>query len=243
MTSFESKLSAAERVVLAIDTADEQEAEKLAELAKTAGARYIKFGLQLATAKSWDWCARLAAKYHLEWIADAKLDDIPNTIEASIGSLLELSQPPYAITIHASAGRQAMKRAQVKAGSVKIFCVTVLTSLGDDEARQIYGAPVQAKVIELASMAADAGVAGIVASPQEVALINKKSNLSELITLIPGTRSEHAQVGDQARVTTPSKAIKAGADLLVIGREITQANDPAQAFNKIIKNVEGAINA
>src|SRR3989338_909748 len=242
MPTFQSKNEFDNRIILATDTANAAEAEKLAELAKSAGAIYIKFGLQLATAKSWQWCAKLAKKHQLDWVADAKLDDIPNTTSASVASLVKLTHSPYAITIHTTAGHQAMLGAQAKAGQVKIFGVTVLTSLSDEECQRIYGSTAKEKVLELAQSAATAGLAGIVASPQEVSMIKQNEKTKNLLTMIPGARSTRVQTVDQARVATPAETIAAGADLLVIGREITQASDPATAFAKIIDDIKGVIN-
>lgn len=242
MSTFESKTPIAQRIILAIDTSDTKEAEKLAELAKSAGAGFIKFGLQIFTAKSWGWCAELAKKYGLEWVADAKLDDIPNTIASSIDSLKTLPLSPYAVTIHATVGQAAMQSAQKHADGVKIFAVTVLTSLTDDEVHLIYGASVKDKVMQLAKAAAGAGLAGVVASPQEVAMIKQNEVTKNLLTMIPGVRSADAQTADQSRVATPAEAIAAGADFLVIGREVSQANDPAGAFAKIVNDIKKVVN-
>lgn len=239
MTAFQN-LSGAQRIVLAIDTSDAAEAEKLAEVAKNAGAKFIKCGLQLATAKGWSWCAVIAQKNDLQWIADAKLDDIPNTVVGGIKSLKQLKHPPAGITIHATIGQKGMTDAQSAAGEIIIYGVTVLTSLSDDESKKIYGAPVAEKVIQLAEAAAEAGLAGLVASPLEVAELKNNPKTKSLITLIPGSRSKDAQIGDQARTATPVETMKAGADLLVIGREITQSNDPIAAYAKIVKDIEKA---
>jgi orotidine-5'-phosphate decarboxylase len=131
-----------------------------------------------------------------------------------------------------------MADAQTAAGDIVIFGVTVLTSLSDEESREIYGAPVAKKVIELAEAAAEAGLAGLVASPLEVKQLKSNSQTKSLITLIPGSRSKDAKISDQARVATPADTIADGADLLVIGREITQAGDPAAAYAKIISDIE-----
>jgi orotidine-5'-phosphate decarboxylase len=237
MTAFQN-LTTPQKIVLAIDTADPDQAQKLIEVAKHAGARFVKFGLQLATAKGWDWCAKMAQKSQLDWIADAKLDDIPNTVTGGIKSMKQLDHPPVGITIHATIGRQGMADAQTAAGDIVIFGVTVLTSLSDEESREIYGAPVAEKVIELSEAAAEAGLKGLVASPLEVQQLKSNSHTKSLITLIPGSRSKDAKISDQARIATPIDTIKAGADLLVIGREITQADDPAAAYDKIIKDIE-----
>jgi orotidine-5'-phosphate decarboxylase len=121
-------LGAAQRVVLSVDAFDLNEAAKLVKTAKQAGAKYVKFGLQLSSATSWQSCAKLAADKDLAWIADAKLDDIPNTVQAAVASLKNLDYPPIGITMHTTAGHEAMKLAQAEAGDIIMFGVTVLTS-------------------------------------------------------------------------------------------------------------------
>ncbi len=239
MTAFQN-LSPAQKIVLSIDTENPDEAERLAKVAANAGGKFIKFGLQLATAQSWQFCAEIAKRAGLDWIADAKLDDIPNTVVGGINSLKKLEHPPVGITIHATIGQQGMSDAQTNAGDIVIFGVTVLTSLSDDESQRIYGAPVAQKVIELAEAAAEAGLKGLVASPLEVSELKKNSKTKALLTLIPGSRSKEAKAADQARTATPIETVQAGADLLVIGREITQSDDSEAAYAKIVKEIEEA---
>jgi orotidine-5'-phosphate decarboxylase len=240
------ELKANQRIILSVDCSLKKEAEYLALLAKNAGARFIKFGLELSSATSWHFCSQLASANQLEWVADAKLDDIPNTVTAAIKNLKNLKHPPFAITIHTTIGVKAMKAAQQEAGDIKILGVTVLTSLSsgkDGEAERIFHVPVNQKVLELSYDATTAGITGIVASPLEVASIKKDPRTSGLLTMIPGCRSSSVNRGDQARTTTPVEAILAGADLLVIGRQITQAQYPAQAYTKLISEIAEALEA
>jgi orotidine-5'-phosphate decarboxylase len=233
-TSLRSKKA----IILAIDTSDKAEAERLAALAKVTGARFIKMGLELSSATSWEYCSKLAKKHGLEWVADAKLDDIPNTVEKTVMNLKKLSYPPFAITMHTSAGLEAMRLAQAAAGDIKMLGVTVLTSMSDKEAKRIYGAAIPQKVLQLASDAVSAGLMGVVASPKEVGIIKRDARTKDLFAMIPGARSLSASTSDQARVGTPAGAIKDGADLLVVGRQITQAKDPAKAYNELLSEIE-----
>jgi orotidine-5'-phosphate decarboxylase len=236
-----SGLGAAQRIILSVDTFDLNEAAAFVKIAKQAGAKYVKFGLQLSSATSWQSCSKLAANEGLEWIADAKLDDIPNTVRAAVTGLKNLDYPPFGITMHTTAGHEAMKLAQAEAGDIIMFGVTVLTSLSTDEVRQIYSSSIEDKVLQLAEAAAQAGVRGVVASPQEVKAIKSNRQTQGLVAMIPGTRSQGTSSDDQARVTTPAAAIKAGADLLVIGRQITQANSPVEAYNQLVKEVAAVL--
>lgn len=95
--------------------------------------------------------------------------------------------------------------------------------------------------MELARDAAYAGLQGVVSSPREIHAIKKDPATKDLFAMIPGTRSSAISHADQARVGTPTTAIQDGADLLVIGRQITQAEDPAQAYEALVAEIEGAM--
>lgn len=235
-----SGLPARERIILAIDTSRREDAERFARIAEQAGARFIKMGLELSSAESWLYCSRLAARHGLGWVADAKLNDIPATVVGAVRNICRFEHPPFGITMHTTAGMEALRAAQEEAGPVKMLGVTVLTSIKDDEAQRLYGMPARQKVIELARDAAAAGLAGIVSSPLEVGMIKRNPQTQHLFAMIPGTRSASAAPGDQARVGTPATAIQDGADLLVIGRQITQAENPARAFESLVAEI-GAV--
>jgi orotidine-5'-phosphate decarboxylase len=232
---------ARERIILSIDTSDRREAERLVGVARDAGAACVKMGLQLQTAESWRYCSRLAARNGLRWVDDAKLDDIPNTVAEATRNICDLDHPPFGITMHTTAGTDAMHAAQEVAGDIKMLGVTVLTSINEDEGMRLYRVPVPQKVIELAHDAAAAGIAGFVSSPLEVGAIKRDPVTQHLFGMIPGSRSASVGHGDQARVGTPAAAIQDGADLLVIGRQITQAPNPAHAYELLVAEIEGAV--
>lgn len=237
------ELSPPERIILAIDTSTEAETERLVGVAKEAGARFVKLGLELSTATSWRYCSELAAENNLDWVADAKLHDIPNTVAGAVKNIANLDHPPFGITMHTASGNKAMETAQEEAGDIVMFGVTVLTSIDAEEVRRIYKtASASGKVFELATDAATAGLKGVVCAPLEVGGIKRYAGTKDLLAMIPGTRSAGAAVQDQARVATPGSAIKNGADLLVIGRQITKADEPAEAFESLIKEIEEAEN-
>ncbi len=236
-----AELPARERIILAIDTSREEDAERLATVAQEAGARFVKLGLELSSATSWRYCSELAASHGLDWVADAKLDDIPNTVVGAVKNIKGLEHPPFGITMHTTSGIEAMRAAQEEAEGIKMLGVTVLTSIKEDEVEKLYRVPVGQKVMELARDAVGAGVLGFVSSPLEVGTIKGDPETQCLFAMIPGTRSAMAEHADQARVGTPAAAIKDGADLLVIGRQITQAEDPAQAYEALVAEIEGAM--
>ena len=153
---------------------------------------------------------------------DAKFHDIPNTMAAAARNVAKWSKM---FTLHASAGSKAME-AVVKAcekSSALPLAVTVLTSLDDDECQSIYGDTPGKKVVQFARMALESGIRGLVCSPQELIILGDAGLLSKLTTVIPGIRPVWAKnKNDQRRYMTPSEAVLAGADYLVIGRAISQ---------------------
>jgi orotidine-5'-phosphate decarboxylase len=184
---------------------------------------------------------------------DLKLHDIPNTVE--LASAAAASLGISYLTVHAGGGapmlRAAVKGAQAGARHAGVeppivFAVTVLTSMDDETLRSvgIRETPLQ-HVERLATMAHTAGARGIVCSAREVAQVRRAVGPS-MILCTPGIRPAGSQVDDQARVETPSSAISAGANLLVIGRPITQAADPvgaAAALHEELRAVLAHLNA
>lgn len=213
-------------------------AEKLVQLAHKNGAMFVKFGLEFSTATSWKRCAQLAKKYSIEWIADAKIDDIPHTTAEAIQNILTCKPRPYGITVHSKSGTETMRLAQKTAGECIIFGVTELTAIPGNETKRRYGISRQKLVTTLATEIATTGAKGIVASGKELRFITSNEHTKNLITLIPGIRSKMSKVNDQRNIVTPADAIRNGADLIVIGREITQSKNPQKAYEKIIKTLE-----
>ncbi len=167
--------------------------------------------------------------------ADAKLHDIPNTVANSVGVLAR--QGAHLITVHASGGVEMMRAAvetyekNKPEDGLGILAVTILTSLDANHCRGIYGKEPEEMVLKLADFAEKAGVYGIVCSAQE--LVALKGKYPRLKRVVPGTRSKGADTHDQARVDTQENAIANGADLLVIGREITKDDDPVAVCKRI----------
>jgi orotidine-5'-phosphate decarboxylase len=154
---------------------------------------------------------------------DAKLDDIPNTVRGASIAISRLGVKMF--NLHASAGRKAIVEAVANKGSSLVFGVTVLTSIDEEECVSVFGDKPGPKVLRFARMLYDEGADGIICSPQELVEISGASCFDGLLKATPGVRPEWAAVGDQKRVMTPAEAIRAGADLLVIGRPITKPPD------------------
>ncbi len=168
--------------------------------------------------------------------ADAKLHDIPNTVLNGVKRLAGAGAD--LITIHASGGKKMIAEAAGASGSAKILAVTVLTSLNEQDSREVFGKTPREAVLMLARIAKDGGAHGTVCSPEEVALLASEPELQELIKVVPGIRpSWHGTPDDQARTNTPAEALKAGASLLVIGRPIVKHEDPARAAEMINQEI------
>ena len=200
----------------------------------------VKIGLEVfcrdgATAVH---AAREAAGAHEPAIfLDLKLHDIPATVAGAAAAVAPL-RPAY-LTVHASGGAEMIAAAAAALPDTRIVAVTVLTSLDAEALHRIgiSGTPTQAAV-RLASLAVEAGARAIVCSPQEVAAIRAVVP-HDIVLITPGVRPLGADVNDQRRVATPQQALADGADLLVIGRPITAAADPAAAALAIAQDLTG----
>jgi orotidine-5'-phosphate decarboxylase len=222
-------------VAAALDTADLPTAVRWAG----AVAPYVstaKVGLELFCAEGPAAVEKIRAATDLDIFLDLKLHDIPATVAGAARAVAAV-QPAY-LTVHASGGPEMIRAAVEALPKTKIAAVTLLTSLSaaDLQLLGISGSPEQA-VRRLAALAVDAGARALVCSPQEVAAV--RATVGTQITLIvPGVRPAGAAVNDQSRVATPEQALADGADLLVIGRPITAADDPAAAARRIVAGLE-----
>ena len=164
-----------------------------------------------------------------EIFLDLKLHDIPNTVKKSIEGLISL--PIGMMTIHTSGGLEMMKAAKkaVTDTNIKIFGVTALTSLSDEDTNTIFQRTASNQVKAMLDLAQEAQIDGVVCSPHELdSVVERKS----LLSITPGIRlSESAD--DQSRVMTPKDAISKGADYIVIGRPITNASNISEALQEI----------
>ncbi len=174
-----------------------------------------------------------AAEKHFDVFLDLKIHDIPNTVKKSIEgiSLFPISM----ITIHVSGGVDMMKAAMeaVTGTKIKVFGVTALTSLNDNDTNEIFKRTAFDQVKKMLDLAELAGIDGVVCSPFELELVSKRPLLK---SITPGIRLNKTN-DDQKRVMTPREAIELGADYLVIGRPITRAKNINQALEKIYKSI------
>ena len=165
---------------------------------------------------------------------DLKLHDIPNTVKKSISGLVAL--PIQMLTIHISGGVEMMKAAMeaVEGTNIKIFGVTALTSLSNDETNRIFQRNTSEQVMTMIDLAEKAGIDGVVCSPHELDFVNKKESL---LSITPGIRLKHND-DDQKRVMSPKEAIDLGANYLVIGRPITASENISKSFEEIYLSIQ-----
>jgi len=238
-------LSARERLVLALDVDDFSSAENLVGLLKDY-VGVFKVGSQLFTSegtKIIDMITKAKARVFL----DLKFHDIPNTVKGAAESATKLGV--YMFNVHASGGYEMMKAAadaaietSIKLGIKKplILGVTVLTSINQEILEKEVGVnkAVKEHVVHLAKLAKSAGLDGVVASPHEIKDIRDACG-KNFIILTPGIRPAGEEINDQKRIMTPKQALEQGADFIVIGRPIRNAENPVEAARNIIREMEG----
>jgi orotidine-5'-phosphate decarboxylase len=227
-------------VFVALDTPDLSRARALAERVRPHVGG-LKIGLEFISALGPEG-VRAAAALGLPVFADVKFHDIPNTVAGAARALVSLGVGLF--NVHVSGG-EAMLRATMDVASSaqprpRVLGVTVLTSMNDDDLAAVGQlGPAHAQVLRLARLAKLSGLDGVVCSPQEIVEIRQACGPDFLI-VTPGVRPAGSDLGDQRRVTTPAEAVRAGADILVVGRPITAAADPAAAAKAIADEIRNA---
>ncbi|WP_421692792.1 orotidine-5'-phosphate decarboxylase [Aestuariivirga sp.] len=221
-------------ICVALDTPDLEKAVELARALKPH-VGFAKIGMEFFYAHGAAGYVRVA-ETGLPIFLDLKLHDIPNTVASAMKALMRIAPTPAIVNLHATGGLDMMKAAaEAVDGRSKLIAVTILTSLSDDD---IWAAGfetaknTEAHARSLAELTKRAGLDGVVCSPHD--LVGIRHDLGrDFLTVVPGIRPADAAVQDQKRVATPDAALAAGADILVIGRAITGAADPARAAQEI----------
>ena len=222
-------------IIVALDEPSLDGARRLMD--RLAGrARFYKVGLQLFTAEG--PAAVEAVKQHgARVFLDLKMHDIPNTVASAVRSARNLGVD--LCTIHLSGGPEMCAAAVAEAGDkTTILGVTVLTSSNQStlEACGVHGS-VAEQVVRLDKMGYAAGVRGFVASALELPLLRAELGKQPLL-VIPGVRPAGSDAGDQKRTATPAEVVRGGATHLVVGRPISQADSPAEAFDRIAREID-----
>jgi orotidine-5'-phosphate decarboxylase len=230
-------VTAQERLIVALDVAGEAEARRLvARLRGRVGM--FKIGSQLFTAAGPGFVRELVSSGERVFL-DLKFHDIPNTVAHAVESACGLGVA--LVDVHALAGPAAIRGAvQRLSGQTRLVAITILTSHDETTLASLgIAGPIADAVRRLALLARDAGADGVVASPQEAALVRDACG-PEFLIVTPGIRSAGSSPGDQSRPASAAAARAAGADYLVVGRPITEANDPGAAADAIVHEIAQA---
>ena len=219
-------------LIAALDTDDIGQAARWADLLRPV-CPVLKLGLAFYLAHGGAGVLAIGGRVFL----DLKLHDIPNTVAAAVAAVRPLR--PAMLTVHASGGAAMVAAARQAAGDEgpAILAVTVLTSL-DATALDDTGVAggVDAQVLRLARLALGAGADGLICGPHEIAALRAEFG-PDPILVVPGIRPHGTDAHDQSRTATPRMAAEAGADWLVVGRPITQAQHPAEAASAIANEI------
>ena len=233
----EANLPADDRLIVAMDVPNALEGLKLAE-ALGDSVSFYKIGLGMLTGGGLALANELKAEQGKRIFLDMKFFDIGATVEEAVRGIAQydrdfLTGHGYPDGVKAAKGGAAGK-------DLKILAVTILTSLdrADLDGALIREGEIADLVTERAGRAFDAGADGVIASPREAAMIRALPEAEGKLIVTPGVRPAGAALGDQKRVETPASALQAGADHLVVGRPIWQADDPRAAAQAILREIQ-----
>ena len=229
----------AKDVIIALDFSSKDEVfsflDKFSAIEKKP---FVKIGMELFYAEGPEMVRNIKARGHKIFL-DLKLHDIPNTVKKTMAVLSGLDVDMT--NLHA-AGTKAMMEAALE-GLTRpdgtrplLVAVTQLTSTSQERMEEdlLINKPLDEVVMHYAQNAADCGLDGVVCSPLEAKKVHDKCSES-FLTVTPGIRFADSQVGDQVRITTPAKAREIGSDYIVVGRPVTQAENPIQAYKRCVK--------
>ena len=222
-----------DRLIVALDVPNAIAGLELA--AKLGDAvSFYKIGLGMLTGGGLALAQELKDEHGKRIFLDMKLFDIGATVEAAVRGLAQFDLD--FLTVHGDPHVVRAAKEGAANSDMKILAVTILTSLdrADLDASLLKAGDVQQLVIERAARAFDAGADGVIASPQEAALIRALPEAIGKLIVTPGVRPAGAALGDQKRVATPAQAVTDGADHIVVGRPIWQAQDPAEAARAVL---------
>ena len=234
------------RLIVALDTDDGEDIDWLSEtLIDTV--TWVKLGFQAFSALGIEVFPWLTERGHKVFV-DLKFHDIPNTVARDVGMMTK--HGANMINMHASGGLEMMQAARNSADDAAhnariprplLLGVTILTSIDETGFQQNFGSERQLteQVIYLAQLAQTAGLDGVVASPLEIEGIRQACG-DKFLIVTPGIRPRWAESDDQRRIATPAEAIQRGADYIVVGRPIIEADDPLEAAEMILEEMREA---
>ena len=232
-----------DRLIVALDTEDGEDIDGLSDTLVDI-VSWVKLGFQAFSTlgtEAFPWLSERGHKIFL----DLKFHDIPNTVARDVGTMTK--HGAHMINMHASGGVEMMQAARESAADAAakndipiptLLGVTVLTSIDESGFQQDFGSERQLtkQVVYLAQLAQEAGLSGVVASPLEIEAVRKACG-DDFVIVTPGIRPTWAFRNDQRRITTPAEAINRGADYIVVGRPIIEAEDPLEAAEMILEEM------
>jgi orotidine-5'-phosphate decarboxylase len=241
---MEREKNTARKIIVALDVNTRQEALELVR--ELPAAEIFKVGLRLFAAEGPSLLQDIHA-FGKKTFLDLKLHDIPDQVAGAI--LSGAAHGVHMMTLHASGGKEMMaaarsaaQEAEKKKGSKPLLlAVTILTSLKEEQLKDIgMDDRVLSQVLRLSKLAGEEGMDGVVCSPQEIDIIKKEFG-ANLLVVSPGIRPVWAAAQDQKRILTPFEALEKGVDYMVIGRPIIKAPSPSEAFQKILEDLNRAV--
>lgn len=233
-----SNMSDTANIIVALDYAEAKQAMQLVQQLDPSLCK-LKVGKELFTSAGPD-LVRDLVKRDFKVFLDLKFHDIPNTVAKACAAACDMGV--WMLNVHASGGLAMMQAAQQAVEDSKhnamLIAVTVLTSMSEAELKQIgVQQSLTEQVKQLALLTQQAGLAGVVCSAQEAAMLRAHCG-QDFCLVTPGIRPADSAKDDQTRIVTPSQALALGASYLVIGRPITQAPDPLQALQQIQQSLQ-----
>jgi len=241
------EMNAKDKLIVALDVDSASQALDLFDALHDVVGMF-KIGSQLFTTAGPDVVRQIVAKGGRVFL-DLKFHDIPNTVAAA--GVVATRMGVSIFNVHASGGEEMMKRTAAIVDEVclreelekpKVIAVTLLTSMDEDALAQIGVANKPRSVVaDWARLAADCGLDGVVASPQEIEVVREAVGKRDFLIVTPGIRSSANPKDDQRRVLSAAEAVRAGADYLVVGRPILNADNPAEAAGRIVGEIAAAL--
>jgi len=220
-------------LIVALDFPDLDPCRRLLEELKGT-VKIFKIGTELFTAHGWE-SVELVQKSGADVFLDLKFHDIPTTVAKTCRVVAQ--RGVFMFNVHTLGGLEMMKEAKKAAGKSLLLGVTILTSHEETTLKELgIGRPLREEVLSLARLAKQAGLDGVISSPEETATLRKEFGKS-FVLVTPGIRPAGSEQNDQRRSLTPQEAIQQGADYLVIGRPITGAPHPREAARQILQSL------